>query len=401
MEDPSMQLVFEVYDGAGTEPLAGARKTFAGVGGVIGRGAGCDWVIPDASRLLSSHHGLVSYREGRYFLTDISSNGICVADSGERLNKGQARLIADGDLFQLGALAIRARLIEPPAPPGARRFTAPGAIPDDAFLALDPMQALDDEDLTHPSLDGLDALSTVAQEPGQWMTHSAADRDHLVLPRWVEPDLEVPPSPQVVTAPADNESFWTQFAAALGIRLDDVDRPAREALAIKVAGLLKLSIEGLQHNLRTCDELKNESNLAPAAPVVNSPNPLRQCADAETTLAALLGISEFGQLPADLAITQVHRDMQTHQIALLAACRAAARSAREAFAPSYLLLCFERQDKSPRFNTDGAQWRAYQRHYQRLVEAEPLTGHLLGKDFARAYDEQVRLISTLHVDYPG
>ncbi|MGL4274177.1 MAG: FHA domain-containing protein, partial [Pseudomonas paracarnis] len=97
-----LQLVFEVCACESDQSLLLARKVFDGTGGVIGRGPGCDWVIPDASRVLSSHHGLIGYREGRYFLTDISRNGIGMAKSPERLRKGQARLISDGDVFELG-----------------------------------------------------------------------------------------------------------------------------------------------------------------------------------------------------------------------------------------------------------------------------------------------------------
>ncbi len=81
-----MQLVFEVCDTASGEPPA--EKTFDGVGGVIGRGAACDWIIADPRRLMSSHHGLVSYRDGQYFLTDISSNGIGIGGGPERLHRG-------------------------------------------------------------------------------------------------------------------------------------------------------------------------------------------------------------------------------------------------------------------------------------------------------------------------
>ena len=42
--EPFMQLVLEVCDGGGDEPPP--RKVFDGVGGVVGRGAGCDWSIP-------------------------------------------------------------------------------------------------------------------------------------------------------------------------------------------------------------------------------------------------------------------------------------------------------------------------------------------------------------------
>lgn len=396
-----MQLVLEVFDSAGAESVPTVCKTFEGAGGVIGRGAGCDWVIPDPSRLLSSHHGLVSFREGRYFLTDISSNGICVIGSQERLRKGQARLISEGDVFQLGELIIRARLIGTLVQHNPHRVAAAEPIPDDAFLALDPVHALDEEHLAQSSSDELEALKAITDELGQWMDHRAAEREFLPVPRCVEPVREVPEPQPVTTALAVNEAFWAQFAAALGIPVDGLDTPSREALAIKVASLLRHGIAGLQQCLRTCDELKTESSLGSAESPFNSPNPLRNCVDAQAALTALLGTNELGQLPAELAITQVHRDLQTHQVALLTACRSALRSVRAAFAPGHLQLCFELQDKPPRFNTDGANWRAYQRHYQYLIADEQLNERLLGNDFVNAYEEQVRLISTLHAVYTG
>lgn len=390
-----MQLMFEVYESAGADPASTAPKLFTEAGGVIGRGAGCDWVIADSSRLLSSHHGLVSFREGQYFLTDISSNGICVAGSGERLCKGQARLVEDGDVFQLGALFIRARLVASPAPQGELQRAAGGQIPDDAFLGLDPSRAMD-----QASLPPDDILAT-SDEPAQRVYQQAPDRDYMSLPRRVEPVPDGPPLEDLERTPALHASFWAQFSAALGLDLNGVDTPRREALAIKVASLLKQGIEGLQQSLRTCDELKNESNLAPSEARLRSANPLRHCSDGKAALAALLGMSEWGQLPAEAALVQAHRDLQSHQVALLTACRTALRNGYRVFAPSHLMLCFERQEKAPWFNADGAHWRAYQRHYQRLIEEEPLSERLLGNDFANAYEEQVRLISTLHAACPG
>lgn len=390
-----MQLMFEVYESAGADPASTAPKLFTEAGGVIGRGAGCDWVIADSSRLLSSHHGLVSFREGQYFLTDISSNGICVAGSGERLCKGQARLVEDGDVFQLGALSIRARLVASPAPQGELQRAAGGQIPDDAFLGLDPSRAMD-----QASLPPDDILAT-SDEPAQRVYQQAPDRDYMSLPRRVEPVPDGPPLEDLERTPALHASFWAQFSAALGLDLNGVDTPRREALAIKVASLLKQGIEGLQQSLRTCDELKNESNLASSEARLRSANPLRHCSDGKAALAALLGMNEWGQLPAEAALVQAHRDLQSHQVALLTACRTALRNGYRVFAPSHLMLCFERQEKAPWFNADGAHWRAYLRHYQRLIEEEPLSERLLGNDFANAYEEQVRLISTLHAACPG
>lgn len=397
----TMQLVLEVYGGEGGAPVPSARKVFDRAGGVIGRGSGCDWVIPDPSRLLSSHHGLVGYREGRYFLTDISSNGIGVVGSPERLRKGQARPISDGDVFQLGSLVIRTGLMKSQRCSDEALVAVGGPIPDDAFLALDPLHTLDREYQRHVSSSELEALSEGIGNPSAWRDQHAADREFLAVPRRAESIMEPCAEPPVVLAPSNDETFWAQFAAALGIDLDNLDRPDREALAIRAARLLRLGVEGLRQNLRTREELKNELIPTLADIQQESQNPLKVCVDTPAALTAMLSVEALGHLSAEQAITQVHRDSQVHQVALLAACRSVLRHAHAAFSPGHLLLSLESQGKLSRFSTDGKYWRAYQRHYQRLAADEQFNERLSGRDFTNAYEEQVRLISALHIDYPG
>lgn len=401
---PCMQLELEVCGNTDGIPAPAARRVFNGTGGVIGRGAGCDWVLADASRLLSSHHGLVGFRDGRYFLTDISSNGIGMAGSDERLRRGQAQPIDDGDVFELGPLAIRARLIAP-----VPRFAEPyvhkpshaekAPIPDDAFLGLDPVHLMDHEHSREALSPELEALRTTDEASPPCVGPGTPEWDHLLTPNLVAPVLPTPVP--VVVAPQANDVFWAQFADALGLPLDKLGMPGREAAAIKVASLFKQTLDDLQQSLRTQDELLGELNVGAAGSILNSHNPLRDCRGLQATLEALLGAGTLGELSAERAIAQAFRDLQTHQVALLAACRAAVRGARKPLAPGNLQQDLERQDKPPRLFTDGAHWRAYQRYYQRLMDAEPSGERDLGRDFAKAYDEQVRLINTLHAAYPG
>ena len=391
-----MQLVLEVCDAGGVEPPT--RKVFDGIGGVVGRGAGCDWIIPDPSRLLSSHHGLVGYRDGRYFLTDISSNGICQLSSGEALQKGQARLIVDGDVFQLGPFAVRARLNERTASYRQGLFAESRVIPDDAYLGLDPVHELDREQMHAVCSSELDALKDTADAPEAGMYRGSVEQDHLVIPTPADTfdDVIAPILPAVRSAPVD-EAFWTQFAEALGVTLDV---SGREALAIKAASLLRHAISGLQQNLHTHDELSNEWNLGIGASI-KIPNGFKHSAGISAALASLLEMNEPEQCSAEAVIAQLHRQLQVHQVALLVACRTAMRTQQAAFAPGDLLLSFERHDKAPRFFSDRARWRAYQRHYQRLIDEETLSARPLHGDFAKAYEEQVRLASALFAGYPG
>lgn len=398
-----MQLVLEIcgpgYDGPGRS----LSKTFEGTGGVIGRGAGCDWIIPDPSRLLSNHHALISYRDGRYFLMDISSNGIRLGGSGERLPKGQAMPVVHGMVFQLGGFEICACLAGPMkiSEPEGGSFFLSSSIPDDAFLALDPMYALEREHMSQNTSDELDALKATVTESGSWTDDCRVDAEHLTVPEWVVPAPETVPSQTGTLPPNGNEAFWTAFSDALGIRLELLDEQGREALAIKSASLLRQGIEGLQQGLHTRNELKNELNLTVNCTQFKSHNPLQDSADCNAALKVLLGPGQLGQLSAELAIAQAWRDIQAHQVALLVACRTAVRAALTAFAPAHLIRCFEQQGKPPRFATGGGHWRAYQRHYQQLIEDDSWSERLLGNDFAKAYEEQIRMISTLDRAYPG
>lgn len=394
-----MQLLLEVCDGAGGDPPA--LKVFDGMGGVVGRGAGCDWTIPDPSRLLSSHHGLIGYRDARYFLTDISSNGIREVGSGKSLQKGQARLILEGDVFQLGPFAIRARLIERVASHSPPLSAEGGVIPEDAYLGLDPVHEWDRQSMHGALSSELDALNDVQEASGAWMYGDGVERDHLALPTQAAPVVErVEPVLPEAQAPEADAAFWAQFAKALGVNVQTLDCAGREALAIKTAGLLRYAIDGLQQNLRTHDELRNELELD-ASISIKRPNALKDSLGIDAALVALLGSGELAQPSAEAAITQVYRQIQVHQVALLAACRTAVRTSLATFAPGHLLASFERDDKVPTFFADGAHWRAYQRHYQRLVEDDALSSGLLRGDFAKAYEEQVRLASALFATQPG
>src|SRR5690606_40958015 len=88
-----MELVFDVVGIHQYEPGLISNKSFTETGGVIGRAGHCDWIIPDSKRIISGEHARISYQDGAFFLTDISSNGIRVKDgrSEEHTSELQSR----------------------------------------------------------------------------------------------------------------------------------------------------------------------------------------------------------------------------------------------------------------------------------------------------------------------
>ena len=398
-----MELVFDMVGAQQFVPGLLTTKTFKQAGGVIGRAEGCDWVIPDRKRVLSGRHAVISYRDGAFFLTDTSSNGIQLKDSGASLVKGQPQRIEHGSVYCLGDFEIRARLIQDPARfegDIGRPQPAGTIIPDDAFLDLDPLVAMDQQERIYAEVDDLDLTLVAPQRQAQQRDYARIDTESLPLPELVMPPTAAEPKrePEPERLPP---GFWERFGEALGIDLGGMDEDQRQALALNAAHLLKQSVAGLQQSLRTRSELKNELRLALTTVQSADNNPLKHSADASEALNALLRGGKPGQLSAEQAVGRAFRDLQAHQVALLAASRAAVHAMFEQLAPEQLALRFEREGRKPLLATAGSRWRAYRRLHHSLGQDADWSERLFARDFAKTYEEQVRLIATLDSTHQG
>ncbi|MBA1274947.1 type VI secretion system-associated FHA domain protein TagH [Stutzerimonas azotifigens] len=397
-----MELVFDVVSAQQFVPGLLTTKTFKQAGGVIGRAEDCDWVIPDRKRVLSSRHAEVSYRDGAFFLTDTSSNGIQLKDTGASLDKGRAQRIEHGSVYCLGDFEIRARLIQDPASfegDIGRPQPAGSIIPDDAFLDLDPLTALDQQERVYAEVDDLTAVLAPSRVQAQQRDYAQIDEENLQVPELVMPR----PAAQPKAAPEPERlppGFWARFGEALGVDLDELDEEARQALALKAASLLRQSVGGLQQALRTRGELKNEMRLSLTTVQSAGNNPLKHSIDSGETLTLLLRGGKPGQLPGEQAVGRAFRDLQAHQVAMLAASRAALKGMLEQLSPDQLALRFERDNK-PLISTSGSRWRAYRRLHLAMQRDDDWSERLFARDFAQAYEEQVRLIATLNTDLQG
>jgi type VI secretion system protein ImpI len=303
----------------------------------------------------------------------------------------------------LGGFKIRARLVSDPATfdvEVGRPQAAGSIIPDNAFLDLDPLNDLDQQERVFSEIDELISPSTTLSDSRQRADYARIDMECLIVPELINAPVEPAPAPPPEAVEHQSEGFWEHFGAALGVDLKGLDHDAREALALNAARLLKQSVGGLQQSLRTRSELKNELRLAQTTVQGTQKNPLKYAVDASEALGILLQPSKPGQWSAEQAISRAFRDLQAHQVALLTASRAAVRGTLEHFSPQQLTLRFERDNK-PLLTTAGSRWRAYGRYHQALRQDDDWSERLLARDFAQAYEEQIRLISTLHTDHQG
>src|SRR6476660_3604098 len=70
----------------------------------LGRDSHLDWSLPDPSRSISGKHCEIRYRDGGYWLHDVSTNGTFVNGADQRM-RGPHRL-RSGDRFIIGHYII-------------------------------------------------------------------------------------------------------------------------------------------------------------------------------------------------------------------------------------------------------------------------------------------------------
>jgi type VI secretion system protein ImpI len=162
----------------------------------VGRASGNDWVLPDTTRFISSHHFDVDFREGSWWLTDKSTNGTFLVGQPYRLD-GPYRL-NQGDRFQIGPYFVVVLL-------GAAPVAAPGFGAQTGFGAPQPVAQ-------PPAIDYSDpwAVGSVAA-PVDPMPRSASNvrRSDFGDEFIAAPSISAPPArgPSYGTPPAQPPSF--------------------------------------------------------------------------------------------------------------------------------------------------------------------------------------------------
>lgn len=96
-----------------------STHTFALQGGTIGRSSENEWILEDPERFISSRHSQVSFENGQYYLTDLSTNGTFANGENQPIGKGNTVPLKDGDKFSLGEYEFLASVYQAEEQPAA------------------------------------------------------------------------------------------------------------------------------------------------------------------------------------------------------------------------------------------------------------------------------------------
>src|SRR5581483_10250258 len=267
--------------------LLGDRSTvlFSENGGTIGRSADNDWVLPDPVRYVSAHHARVHFRDGHFFLEDVSTNGVFVNDDDKPLARAGAEghQLRSGDLIRMGDYQIVAALeTEPEEATTPKPDTGAGQVPTSihALRTLgraaqtDIGAMLDLDDLLVPDSSPSDSFrpvnaygQAVAQAPARAAVarptpapavpteeEAAIERRIARLARAAARDPKNGPS---VPALFDVSSGLQAFCRGAGIEADKLPADAQTRMLHLAGQLFRESLVGLKELERARNDTRN------------------------------------------------------------------------------------------------------------------------------------------------
>jgi type VI secretion system protein ImpI len=332
----------------------------------LGRDSHLDWTLPDPSRSISGKHCEIRYRDGGYWLHDVSTNGTFVNGAEYRLDAPHR--LRDGDRLSIGPYIIAVAVQEGRKPRssgsaaeasldpglanvwgpvgeaaapeiGAKRQTAqPRSAPPDfldfaSFLEAPKLAPEASRGPQRSEDDWLTAVKPAAPSP-------PLDQEGL------EPRIPTPTRPAIANPPLRPLPREPQPDNAPGLEV--LDRIARAAgvppgvftsrnpdqVADEIGAVLRMMAENLGQMLASRAESKTlmrSSSRTMIRAVEN--NPLKFASSPAEALAIMFGPPTRNYLDARTTIERSFGDLKTHQILTFSAMQGALDALFEDLAP--------------------------------------------------------------------
>lgn len=219
------------------------------------------------------------------------------------------------------------------------------------------------------------------------------------LPREAGASAPSPPPaapPQAAPAVGTAEFDFAAFLQGAGLQGVEVSPD----LARSFGQILRAVIAGLMDVLRSRERIKDEFRMRMTTFKAFDNNPLKFSANVEDALHNLLVKRNPAYLSPVEAFEDAFRDVRNHEMAMLAGIRLAFESMLGEFDPERLQESFDRQLKKSTLLSAAARlkyWDLYRERFgDRVKDADSCFRDLFGDEFAKAYQEQLEKLRTLH-----
>jgi len=390
-------------------------------GGTIGRSADNDWVLPDPLRYVSAHHARVQFRSGRYYLQDLSTNGVFVNDEAEPVSRRNpdGYPLRNGDMVRIGDYQVLVALDTDLATSGASAVptsihalhTYGRAAQTDigAMLNLDDLlvpESPTGEEFLPVNAYGQAVLQapvrSLAAAPRPAVQNTDPDEDSLArrverLAKAARKEI----SNGVNNTPAapngaqlfDVTTGLQVFCRGAGIDSDQLPADAQTRFLHLAGQLFREALLGFKELDRSRGDSRNRFRIELPPPEPDDPRPSLSRSTVEELLLGLFKRHENRSLDAVQWVRETINEAKTHEAATEKATRAAFVEFLDRLDPAELEARFERAARRGKARSADKEqyWEMFTTFYRNLIEmpADHLP-HTFVEAFAAAYREYLK-----------
>ena len=386
-------------------------------GGSIGRSSDNDWVLPDALRYVSAHHARVHFRDGHFYLEDLSTNGAFVNDQPEAISKlgSSGYRLRNGDLLRIGDYQIVVALEnETGTASEIPELDSAAAVPTsihalhqvgraaqtDIGAMLDLEELLVSDSAGSGSFQPVNAYGQAvsaarAPIPAAKPAPVADPSDDSLARRIARLAKAAGRDSRGASAPAlyDVQSGLQAFCRGAGIDQEKLPAEAQTRLLHLTGQLLREALVGLKDLERTRSEIRDRYRIETPPPEPDDPRPSLGRSTVDELLLALLIQHESRSIDAVQWLREAVGEAKSHEQAAAQAMRSAFVEFLDRLDPAELEARFERAARRGKARSaDKAQyWELFTTFYRNLIEmpADHLP-HTFVEAFAAAYREAVK-----------
>jgi type VI secretion system FHA domain protein len=386
-------------------------------GGSIGRSSDNDWVLPDPLRYVSAHHARVHFRDGHFYLEDLSTNGAYVNDQPEAIAKlgSSGYRLKNGDVLRIGDYQVVVA-VETETVPEIPELDPAAAVPT-TIHALHPIgraaqtdigARLDLEELlvSDPAGSGsFQPVNAYGQAIAPARASGAAAKaapapaadpsDDSIARRIARLAKAAGRDSRGASAPAlyDVQSGLHAFCRGAGIDPEKLPPDAQTRLLHLTGQLLREALVGLKDLERSRSELRDRFRIELPPPEPDDPRPSLGRSTVDELLLQVLVQHESRSVDAVQWLREAVGEAKAHEQAAAQATRAALIEFLDRLDPAELEARFERAARRGKARSaDKAQyWELFTTFYRNLIEmpADHLP-HTFVEAFAAAYREAIK-----------
>jgi type VI secretion system FHA domain protein len=308
-------------------PLIETRKVIDRAPLLIGRAESADWQLPDPERIVSATHARIEWRDGHYWLQDLSTNGVFINNSTQAIGKSQWINLRDGDKIRIGDYEVSTRIASTRSEPAAETTLINAA----GLPSASPWQ---------PSVSDVRSASDASSVSGKTTAAPLSSSMNLIgaltAHNLIDSAMELPPA-----LPTDWNWQETPATGATERQASpsapDTTRELLQALGLadmfastaptpefmrELGGMVRTLLDQLVDMLHSRAAQKQQARVQQTTFKRSENNPLKFATGSRDALELLLLKQHPAYLPADVAVRDAFADLNRHEHAMLVGLQA-------------------------------------------------------------------------------